>query len=313
MVNRKCLFIAIFLTFSMTGIYAQSIGVSPPFLDLGEIQPGESKIATFYLVTVSENVSLVQLIKTKSNIDFLMKDEYKDKLSNYSEEDILPWIEFINNPVELKKTEGTLKTRTVTKIRGAKEVNFIVNVPRDAEPGYHMGMITFDPLAPESGRMFTIKAIVPLIFIFKVPGKAIREGRILEVSSGSYYNNGLILDIFFQNTGTVSMMASPADIKIFDSKKNLIGTALSNFIYTKPGELKHLTAFWDMKDVEFGKYNVTVKIHYTTGYASKESTIEVYEKPEILPAKVVEKEIIFSWWVFVILVIIILAYVYYKR
>jgi len=313
MINFKCLLIVIFLTLFMPRIHAQSVGVSPPFLDLGEIQPGTTKIATFYLITISEQVSLVHLSKVKGNLDFLMKDEHKAKLFNYSEEDILPWIEFINNPVELKKTDETLKTTTGARITGAREINFIINVPKNAEPGYHMGMVNFNPLAAESGKMFAIKAVTPLTFIFKVPGKAVREGRILDVSSGSYYNNGLLIDIFFENTGTVSMMIAPADIKIFDKNNNLIGTATSNYVYVKPGELKHMVAFWDVKDVEYGKYKVIANLDYISGYASKESTVEVYEKPEMPPARVVEKEFIFPWWVFVILIVIIAAYIYYKR
>jgi hypothetical protein len=313
MFKIKCLFIAIFLTLFVPVIHAQSVGVSPPVLDLGELKPGTSKIATFYLITISKEVSLVQLTKVKGNIDFLMKDEYKNKLLNYSEENILPWIEFINNPVELKKTDNSLKTKTGANIRGAREVNFIINVPKNAEPGYHMGMINLNPLTSESGKMFTIKAVVPLTFIFKVPGKAVRDGRILEVSSGSYSSNGLILDIFFQNTGTVSMNALPVEIKIFDKNGNLIETVYSPYAYTKPGELKHITAFWDVKDVEYGQYKVNATIDYSSGHVFKESTIEVYERPEMPLARVVEKEFVFPWWVLVILIVVIGAYIYYKR
>jgi len=313
MINRKCLSIVFFFTLFIAGVHAQSVGVSPPILDLGEIKPGESKIATFYIVTISEEVSLVQLTKVKGNLDFFNKNEYRDKLFNYSEENILSWIEFINNPVEVKKTDDSLKTKTGTRIRGAKEVNFIVHISKNAEPGYHMAIINLNPLSAEPGKMFTIKAIAPLTFIFKVPGKAIREGRILEVSSGSYYNNGLILDIFFQNTGTVSMSALPAEIKIFGKNSSLIGIVNSPYVYTKPGELKHISALWDVKNVEYGKYNVNATINYFSGHTSKESTIEVYERPELPPARVVEKEFIFPWWVFVILIVIILAYIYYKR
>jgi hypothetical protein len=303
----------IFLTLFVQGIHAQSVGVSPPVLDLGEIRPGESKIATFYVITISEGISLVQLTKEKANIDFLKKNEYKDKLLNYSEEDILPWIEFINNLVELKKTDNSLKTKTGSSIRGAKEVNFIINVPKNAEPGYHMGMINLNPITSESGKMFTIKAIAPLTFIFKIPGKAIREGRIFEVSSGSYSNNGLILDIFFQNTGTVSMNALPAEIKIFGKNGNSIWTVYSSYAYTRPGELKHITALWDVKGVEYGKYNANATIDYSSGYAFKESTIEVYERPEMPLPRVVEKGFVFPWWVLIILIVIIAAYIYYKR
>ena len=314
MVNLKYILIfTLFTIFIIPEIHAQSVGVSPLVLNLGEIQPGTSKIVRFYVVTVSDEVLLVQLGKTKGNIDFLRKDEYKDVLMNYSEQDILPWIEFINNPVELVKTEETSKTKAGSTIKGAREVNFILNVPKNAEPGYHMGVITLDPLTPKTGRTITIKAIVPFTFIFKVPGKALRDGKIFEVSSGSYYNGGLIIDIFFQNTGTVTFSTLPIEIKIFDKKNNPIDSFSSIVVYIKPGEMKHLTALWNLKDVELGRYNAEVKIDYISGYALKKSTIEVYEKPQIIPARVVEKEFVFPWWVVVILaLIVIIVYIYYK-
>jgi hypothetical protein len=311
---RQILILALFLIFIIPGINAQSVGVSPPVLNLGEIQPGTSKIVTFYVVTVSEEVLLVRLGKTKGNIDMLKKEEYKNVITNYSEQDILPWIEFISNPVELTKNEETSKTKAGSTIKGAREVNFILKVPKDAEPGYHMGVITLDPLIPQTGRPITIKAVVPFTFIFKIPGKAIRDGKIFEVSSGGYYNYDLIIDIFFQNTGTVTISTLPIEIKIFDKKNNLIDSLSSRIVYVKPGEMMHLTANWDVKDVELGIYNARVKIDYITGYAFKESTIEVYEKPQMIPARIVEKEFAFPWWVVVIIgLIVIIAYIYYKR
>jgi hypothetical protein len=176
-----------------------------------------------------------------------------------------------------------------------------------------MGVITLDPLTPKAGRTIAIKAIVPFTFIFKVPGKALRDGKIFEVSSGGYYNDRLNIDIFFQNTGTVTISTLPAEIKISDKKNNPIDGLSSTVVYIKPGEMKHLTAPWDVTDVELGIYNAEVKIDYITGYALKKSTIELYKKPQISPARIVEKEFVFPGWVVVIVaLIVIIAYIYYK-
>ncbi len=310
---RYILTLILFLILITPGIHAQSVGVSPVVLNLNEIQPGTSRIVRFYVVTASDEVLLVQLVKTKGDIDMLKKNEYKDVLMNYSDQDILPWIEFIKNPVELVKSEETSKTKAGSTIKGAREVNFIIKVPKDAEPGYHMGVITLDPLTPKTGRTVSIKTIVPFTFIFKVPGKAVRDGKIFEVSSGSYYNDGLIINIFFQNTGTVTISTLPLEIKISDKKNNPVDSLSSAAVYIKPGEMKQLTALWHIENVELGNYNAEVKIDYVSGYALKKSTIEVYGKPLIVPARVVEKEFVFPWWVFVILaLIVIVAYIYYK-
>jgi len=314
MINLKNILISIlFLTFIIPEIHAQSVGVSPPFLNLGEIQPGTSKIATFQIVTASEEVSLVQLGKAKGSIDFLRKGEYNYALMNYSEQDILPWIEFISNPVEMTKIEDLSKTKAGGTIKGAKEINFIIKVPKDAEPGYHMGIITLTPLNIQTNKLVVIQAIVPLTFIFKVPGKAVRDAKIFEVSTNGYYNGNLILDIFFQNTGTVTFSILPVEVKIFDKKNNFIDEFTSYTVYVKPGEMKHISALWEKKDVELGNYNAEVKIDYMSGYALKKSNIELYSPQQIPPARVVEKEFVFPWWVVIVLVIVVIvAYMYYR-
>jgi hypothetical protein len=232
---------------------------------------------------------------------------------NYSEQDILPWIEFIKNPVEVTKTEEKSTTKAGSTIKGATEINFIIKVPKNAEPGYHMGIITLDPLTRKTGRTISIKGVVPFTFIFKVPGKAVRDGKIFEVTSSGYSGDFLNIDIFFQNTGTVTITTLPTYIKIFDKKNNNIDSFTWSALYLKPGEMQHLTAHWDVRNVEFGVYDAEVKIDYISGYASKKSTIELHERLQMPPARVVEKEFVFPWWVVAILaLIVIIAYIYYK-
>jgi hypothetical protein len=297
--------------------YAQlNVGVSPPILDLGEIEPGTSKIARFYLVTSSKEKFLVQMSPTRDYISTFMNGKYKDFIYNYSEEDVSSWVEFLSNPVELKEVQESQNTKAGTPIAGAREIIFILKVPKNAEPGYHSGVINLNPASlHEAPSMISIKAVVPLKFIFKVPGKAIREGKILEVSSGNYdLDNRLNVNVYFQNTGTVTMGVGPAVVNIFD-ERGLLDSLSSNFDYVKPGKTTIFSGFWFPKDIKLGKYNATAKIDYITDSAFKQSFIDVYERPTPPVGKVVEKEFVFPWWAIILLFIFvaIIALIYYYK
>jgi len=292
-----------------------SVGVSPPVLDLGEVKPGTSRIARFYLVTSSKDKFFVHMTPTQDDISTFKTTEYKDFVYNYSEENVISWVEFLSNPVELKEPQQKQRTKAGAPITGAREIIFILKVPEDAESGYHSGKISLDPTNFKGApSMFAIKAVVPLKFVFKVPGKAIREGKIFEISSGNYVDDKLFVNVYFQNTGTVTMGVGPGSVDIFDERGSL-GSLSTNFAYVKPGETVTFSGFWFPEDVELGEYNAIATIGYFTGSVSKQSVIDVYKRPAPPVGKVVEEEFVFPWWAIIlifIVVVIIALYKYYK-
>lgn len=293
-----------------------TVGVSPQILDLGEIEPGISKIARFYLVTSSKEKFFVYMKSTRDDIRTFTNDKYKDHINNYSEEDTNSWIEFLNNPVELQETVEKKTTKAGVPITGAREIIFILNVPENAEPGYHSGRIDLNPTSfGGSPSMLSIKAVVPLIYVFRVPGRAIREGKILDVSSGDYGTDGrLNLKIYFQNTGTVTLKTI-GSAQIFDNR-GILDSLSTNLDFVEPGKTVVFSGFWFPGNLKIGKYNATAELDYTTGLATKKSFIEVYERPVMPVAKVVEEEFIFPWWTMIlifIVIIIIAIYLYYKN
>ncbi len=293
-----------------------TVGVSPAILDLGELEPGTSKIARFYLVTSSEEKFFVHMTPTKGDISTFKNSKYKDFVNNYSEEDVSSWVEFLSNPVELKKPQGKQITKAGAPIAGAREIIFILKVPDDAEPGYHSGLINLNPTTFEGApSMIAIKAVVPLKFVFKILGEATREGKILEISSGSYGLDGrLRINVYFQNTGTVTMGVGPGAASILDERGTL-GSLHTNFNYVEPGETTTFFGFWSPEDIELGKYNTTAKLDYFTGSAFKQSVIDVYKRPTPPVGKVVEEKFVFPWWVIALIFIfvVIIALIYYYK
>lgn len=308
MMFKRFIITILFLSlFSISYVYAQlTIGVSPHILDFGNINPDSSKIARFKAISSSGEVILTYLIPMDGRLDWFKTSDYKNYASNFSEQSISPWVEFINNPVEVERTEGGT-------IKGASEVMFILNVPEDVEPGYHMGMINLDPVGPAKRAMFNIKAVVPLIFIFRVPGDAIRDARIIDVVPGDYSDGNLNLKMFVQNTGTVTLQSFKGTIDVFDKDDGKIFTLSRGGNSIKPGEIDSLNILWPVRDVEEGVYDVTATFDYSTGLVSKNTTIEVTKIPLPVP-RVVKEVYVFPWWVLlVVMIIFVIAYLIYKR
>ncbi len=280
-----------------------SLGVSPGFIDLGTLEKGSTKIVKFYVITTTGEKYLVKLEASEVNLDFFKRDKYRDLIYEYSEQPVRSWIDFINNPVELKSIEGK---------RGQAEVNLVLKIPENAEPGYHAVTIDPTPVVPEktSPMGVGVVGVVGLNILFRVSGDVLRTGRILDITSGGIKGNRLELNVFFQNEGTVTMSSRADSIKIYDDSGKVITSVPSNIDHLKPGEIKVLKAYVYDK-LEPGIYNVSANVNYITGSVSKNSTI-VYE---LIPTGEIvspAEEYKFPFWLLIIPIIIILAYLVHK-
>jgi len=315
MIRKKFfLLILIFFTLIISGINAINVGVSPYMANLGVLEPGTARIVKFNLITGTGETILVYLASERGNVDVFRRGNYLDYIQNYSEEDVSSWVKFLENPVIMGKSPEGQKTTTGNPIVGEREVTLIINVPEDAESGYHTGIISIDPrLPPGAPGTVVIKGVVPFNFVFQVPGDAIRSGRIIDVSSGSYSGNRLGVNVFFQNTGTVTMITKDSIIKTYDNKNREIDNLKTNLDEVKPGQTKTFTAYWDVSDVDVGTYRASTTIDYLTDKSSKTSDIQVYKVSALPTPQVVKQPITFPWWVIIIvIVIIIIAYLIYR-
>jgi hypothetical protein len=284
-----------------------SIGVSPSFINLGELERGSTKIVKFFLVTPSTEPFLVYLESDRGSLDFFSSDKYKNLTSNYSEQDTISWVEFLKNPFELTPSNESLKTKG-GEIRGWREVSFLLNVPKNAEPGYHLINVRPNPSLPaetlgQAGAR--VIAIVPITILFKVQGDAKREGVILDVTSGNYAGNRFVINTYFQNIGTATISAI-ASQSVYSNDKSIANISSSKELI-KPGELKILKAYLPADVISFGDYNVFTTVSYTTGYASKNSTITISQ----LPAAIT-KPVEFPWWVMILILILLITIFIYK-
>ena len=300
------LFFMIFLHLSLAqgGI---SVGVSPPMLDLGEIEKGSAKVGSFDILTSSKVSLLVHLNPENGNIDFFDL-RYKDRIFNYSEQDVASWIGFFANPVELKISEDL--EGVVTPIRGSKEISFILDVPNNAEPGYHIINIKPIPTVPPGAGGQAGTQIVPITTVtvmFKVPGIALRKGIILDSTVGDFDGHNLIISNYFQNIGTDTITAR-AYQEIYDKDGNLVTESFSSKALVRPKETTILKTLLPVTGLYLGDYSVFTNVTYITGSVSKNSTITLYEIPTEM-----EKIEYMPIWPIIIAIIIVISIIIYRR
>jgi hypothetical protein len=284
-----------------------SIGVSPPVIELGNIDAGSTKIVNFYVVTPSSEPILVYLEPERGNLDFFHKDKYKDFVSNYSEEDVLPWIEILSNPIELKPVEGNIVTGG---INGWKEINFLINVPKDAEPGYHTVKINPIPSTPSEnlGQAGSrVVAVTSVTILFDVPGNAERNGIILDVNTGNQVGNQLEINTYFQNIGTTTISASAVNNVYLNG--NSIENLTSQKEFVKPGETKILRSLLPLDKLAYGNYDIMTAVDYTTGSAYKNSTATISSQYAITQPEITHE---FPWWIVIIIIILAISFCIYK-
>jgi hypothetical protein len=283
------------------------VGVSPSIVDLGEVERGTTNLVKFFVVTTSEEPFLVYLQPENGRLEFF-NFNYKNFIINYSEENTDKWIKFLTNPIELKPQNETLKTSYET-IKGWREVDFLLEIPKDAEPGYHLVKINPVPSSPSTnigGVGANLVALTSVNIFFKIKGDGIREGIILDTVPGEYISNDLDIDTYFQNIGTTTISAKAIQ-KIYDKDGNFITEISSPTNYIKPKEIRILESFLPITGLSFGDYKIFTSVSYTTDTAYKNSTISI--TPEVLIEKPKAEE--FPVWIF-IFIIIVFAFIIYR-
>jgi hypothetical protein len=312
---RIFLVLLIFLIVFPSSVFAAkefSVGVSPPVIDLGDVSSGSSIPTKFYIVTPSDETLLVRIEPTVPLIDFF-KSEYSQYLYNYSEEITTGWVQLFSNPVELSPQSDT--SIFGNSIKGYREINFLINVPKSSEPGYHLIKLLPQPSLPSSGNGqvgVQVATITPITILMRLPGEAIRQGKILDISTGRYFGNNLELKIFFINTGTVSISTFANSIEVTDNQGNSVVKSSSDIKTVKPGETQVLTAMLPTKDVPEGDYKVKVNVDYTTGSAQMSSFIGIHPqvaasipKVESIPSK-------FPFWILILIAVVIVSIIVYR-
>lgn len=283
------------------------MGVSPAIIDLGEISRGDSKRGSFVLTTTSDEGFLVNIDVARGSKDFFM-GRYSYAAGEYSEQDASRWINFLNAPVYLDASTDSSDPNIIK----ASKINFIVNVPENAEPGYHLVEIIPTPDVPSGWSTgVNIVAVTKINLLLKVLGEVDRKGEILDMNA-RIVGKRTMVDIYFQNTGSVSMYAQADNILIYSTEGQLLERLWSSKSFVEPGEVVKLTGFVT-RPMDPGSYLATANVSYMNGHAAKET--DLWLEPPSLAAVQEEPaapgQAAFPWWI-VIIAILIIGYIIYR-
>jgi hypothetical protein len=279
------------------------VGVSPPIVDMGTLDRGTTNVVKFYAVTVSDQPLVVYLEYENGRLDFF-NNHYQNSVFNFSEEDTTSWVRFVSNPVELRPQNSSLST-DYEAIKGWREVSFLLDVPKNAEPGYHLIRVKPNPQdtsTQTTGAM--VVAVTSINVIFNVEGEAQRRGIILDaVSEG--YGNAMKMNTYFQNVGTETISAQATQM-IYDQDDKFVKEVISATEYVKPKEIKDLVGIMPLSGVPLGDYKVFTTVSYTTDSAYKNTTLAITQESIKAPVKPED----YTAWIFILAIIIIAIVIY---
>ncbi len=306
----------------LNSVYALSVGTAPGVYDLGELDPGKNVAFRFYLITNANNDMLVEMGYFPVHQDIYYKTEstrYKFIPAEASQEDISSWVEIVRNPLLL--SPARVKVVSLPgggAVKANEEVDVILHIPEDADPGYHAGSISLSPRVASTGRgtgVMTI-AVTRFIFIFRVSGDAKRSGEIMALIGDRVDEGKAKIDVLFRNTGTCTVSARVTELKLHDKFGKQIANLQSGMYLVGPGEINSIATYWTDSNMASGKYRAEAKVDYITGQATREEEIEIPVTIKVRPTPklpAIEKISICEYLPSIILALIVIGMILYYR
>lgn len=314
---ERVLILTLFLLPATASIVAAlSIGISPGVEDLGLINKGETFIIKYHIISVNENNIVLGMNSLSAGPDRFNPGKprtIKFDVSQASEEKVGGWVSFLDNPIILPTQRTLFINNEGRSIEANQEVEAVLRVPQDAEPGQHIGLISLEPRNSFSGtsekQIATIATIV-YVYTFTVPGKVAREAKVIGFSSD--YNTGKV-SVIVKNTGTVSLNVWGL-VEIYTGLPERYMMDLTH-AFLKPGETTTLVARLN-QPIEEGVYKAQAILKWHGGESQKEGFIDLFNTISAAPEtqKEIPKEehegfnMIPIFIVFIVIIIVIVVW-----
>ncbi len=275
-----------------------SFGVAPDKFNLGSVEKGDSVDFIFYLYTPNAPKTKLELIPSNKHIAFFKKDFDEDgvvfEYQKASMEDITNWIEFEENPILIDpENKMIIELSGGEKVIVNKKVRGTLNIPLDAEPGYHTVQISFDPqdISPNKPFATTIIGMPTIFFVFKIEPveQAVSDIKINYIDVKRKQKDIVKLLVNIKNTGTVTTKLDNENT-YFEITKNSNSNDIIHhkvFGYDKniaPQESITLETVWiGIDEIKDGNYKVNINLEWLTGSSEFKDTIFVPSYINIKP------------------------------
>lgn len=312
-INRVLLLSAILLFFT-TFCQSASIGVAPSVNYVGAVEKGETTEATVHLTTTAEEPFKIRPEFKNAISSTVFQDNAMIESEEVSEQDVSSWITPAKEEYEVNPSDTYMATLdNEDKVEAVKSVKFRLEVPYDAEPGYHALNLKLNPKFSERTETGTSNVGVGVaMFVFKVPGKAERD---LEISGINAYRTGeneVRMDYRVENKGSVTTTFRGDKVELMGPYGKGIDNLSLGSYQIKPGEQKVITDYWRSDKVEGGDkgYQMKGSMDYMTGRMTVDKSFSLPESIEVAPPTEEEtgegqdKESFPLWLIMMVLVVL---------
>lgn len=267
----KRLGLVILVVFLASTASAESIGVAPGFQDFGEIQRGESRVANMYVTTSGYDSPFAVAPELGDPLTSRFMDAQNSPVSvaEYSGEDIDDWIRFEQDTYTV--TPGNTTPYTLadgTPVNAAGRVEFYIDVPQDAEPGYHAGMLNVNPQLGSGGSGFgaTARGQSMYTFVFRVPGNVERRIDVIDARGIRTGEDQARIDIRVANRGTVTTAIQGADVEVYNRQTQTLVDRLGiGYQSLRPGESTVISSTISSENISQGSYQINGTLEYVGG------------------------------------------------
>ncbi len=262
-----------------------NFGISPGGANEGVHEPGTSFFTSFVLVTDEEDPVDIELSHRDRGINAVRESRQQ----NFSEQACDDCIEFLRDGGLMEEAGGE-------DVEQWQNVEFFVNIPDDAEPGYRRIEITPHPHTESEGGGVGLVSSVSFPVTFRVAGTAIRSGQILGMHAGRNVAGEQDIVITYFNDGTVTTRVdSEITVEAVDGNETVSAGSRT----VPPGEEARFTATIDtddlvnateVDDITKEPFTVHAAVDYTTGVATHTASLTP-SKPISVQAAAVRDEV----------------------
>ncbi len=263
------LILSILLIVLMTGFSsAASIGVTPGYIDYGEVEPGDSIDIEFYITTSQIDGEFTVDPEYRSSLRNALGENAVIDMRNVSEQNIESWIEFDQESFSIDpSTSETYQLPDGTSVNAEGVISFTVDVPPNTEPGYRLGALEINPDIGGEGSGSGARLVAQTVpsFAFRVPGSVDRNIELTGTQAVRIGESRVQIINQLRNTGTVTTTLTGGEVSILDSEGQRVGQISVNSAKLAPGEYAEIDDVWVKEDLEGGEYSLEGQGDYRTG------------------------------------------------
>ena len=283
----KYLIIFIFAVFFALPVYAQNTGegltISPPISDLS-LKPGDISEQTVRITNPTDKLMeiypQVQNFRAKGEggePDFYPASNDESKFS------LASWIKFSQSKIALTPEQ-------------VAEFKYRINVPIDAEPGGHYGVIFFatePPKTEANSNQVSVASKIGSLVLVRIPGDIKENGKITDFSANKFFFKGPVLfTTRIQNSGNIHFKPKGQIII-----KNWQGKSIESIEFNTangnvlPESTRKFEEKWQSSKWTFGYFSANLALSYGETNQTLSGKLTFW----IIP-----------WWLITVLIIIVI-------